>query len=186
MKILGISGSPNSGGNTESMIEEALGIAQERGFDTDNVYISKNKIKPCTACGKCNDKDECPIDDDMTGVYKKLEEADAIIAASPVYFGSPTAQIKALFDRSVLLRRNNFRLRNKLGAAMAVGGSRNGGQEKTIQVIQDWMHIHGIIVIGGGGHLGGITRKPATDDNEGMETVRATANKVYDVLDMMK
>ena len=186
MKVLGISGSPKSGGNTESMIEEALKIAQERGFETDHVYISENEIKPCTACGKCYESDECSIKDGMTEVYGKLAEADAIIAASPVYFGSPTAQIKALFDRSVLHRRHNFRLENKVGAAMAVGGSRNGGQEKTIQVIQDWMHIHGMIIVGDGGHFGGITRKASADDDEGMKTVTDTANKVCDVLDLMK
>ena len=64
--------------------------------------------------------------------------------ATPVYFGSVTAQVKTLFDRSVLLRRQGFQLKSKLGAGMAVGGSRNGGQEKTIQVVQDWMHIHGM------------------------------------------
>ncbi|MDK2893143.1 flavodoxin family protein [Methanohalophilus sp.] len=186
MKVLGISGSPKSGGNTENMIEEALKIAQERGFETDHVYISENNIKPCTACGRCYDNDECSIKDDMTDVYDKLVEANAIIVASPVYFGSPTAQLKALLDRSVLHRRHNFRLANKIGAAMAVGGSRNGGQEKTIQVIHDWMHIHGMIVVGDGGHFGGITRKPSADDNEGMKTVIDTANKVCDVLDLMK
>jgi multimeric flavodoxin WrbA len=186
MRVLGISGSPRAGGNTEGMIEEALKIVRDRGFETDHIYLSENEIKPCTACGRCSTAEECPIGDDMQDAYAKLREADAIIVASPVYFGSPTAQIKALFDRSVLLRRNNFRLAGKPGAAMAVGGSRNGGQEKTVQVIQDWMHIHGMIVVGDGGHFGGICHKPAAEDEEGRETVRATANRVCDVLDRMK
>jgi multimeric flavodoxin WrbA len=67
-----------------------------------------------------------------------------------------------------------------------VGGSRNGGQEKTIQTIHDWMHIHGMIVVGDGGHFGGILQKPALDDVEGMQTVVDTINKVCDVLERMK
>lgn len=186
MKILGISASPVKGGNNDKLIEKVLGIAKSRGFEVDSVLISSSKIAPCTACGICRDEEMCPIDDDMQHAYQKLKEADAIIVSSPVYFGSVTAQVKALFDRSVLHRRQGFQLKNKVGAALAVGGSRNGGQEKTIQTIHDWMHIHGMIVVGDGGHFGGILQKPALEDKEGMQTAVDTINKMCDMLEMMK
>lgn len=186
MKILGISASPVKGGNNDKLIEKVLGIAKNRGFEVDSVLMSSSKIAPCTACGICRDEEMCPIDDDMQHVYRKLKEADAIIVSSPVYFGSVTAQVKAMFDRSVLHRRQEFQLKNKVGAALAVGGSRNGGQEKTIQTIHDWMHIHGMIVVGDGGHFGGILQKPALADAEGMQTAIDTINKMCDVLEKMK
>lgn len=186
MKILGISASPVKGGSNDKLIDKVLGIAKSRDFEVDSVLISSSKIAPCTACGICRDEEMCPIDDDMQEVYRKLKEADAIIVSSPVYFGSVTAQVKALFDRSVLHRRQGFQLKNKVGAALAVGGSRNGGQEKTIQTIHDWMHIHGMIVVGDGGHFGGILQKPALDDAEGMQTAIDTINKMCDVLERMK
>lgn len=186
MKILGISASPNKGGNNDKLIEKVLEIAKSRGFEVDSVLMSSSKIAPCTACGICRDEELCPIDDDMQQVYQKLKGADGIIVSSPVYFGTVTAQVKALFDRSVLNRRQGFQLKNKVGAALAVGGSRNGGQEKTIQTIHDWMHIHGMIVVGDGGHFGGILQKPALDDAEGMQTAIDTINKMCDVLEKMK
>ena len=186
MKILGISGSPNENGSNDKIIDTVLEIASKRGFETDRVLLSKETVAPCTACGACYEGDKCTIDDDMQAIYPKLVDADAIIVSSPVYFGTMTAQLKALFDRTVLLRRHGFKLSNKLGAAIAVGGSRNGGQEKTIQAIHDCMHVHGMIVTGDGGHFGGIARKPAESDEEGMKTVRDTAAKVCDVLEMMK
>ncbi|MGP8337258.1 MAG: flavodoxin family protein [Methanosarcinaceae archaeon] len=186
MKILGISGSPTKDGNNEYLIDTVLNAAKARGFETDSVLLSSAKIAPCTACGACSRGEMCPINDDMDAVYSKLTGADAIIVATPVYFGSVTAQVKALFDRSVLLRRQGFQLKSKLGAAMAVGGSRNGGQEKTIQVVQDWMHIHGMIVTGDGGHFGGIVKKPAADDDEGMVTVKDTIDNICNILGMMK
>lgn len=185
MKIVGISGSPKSGGNNDELIEKMLNIAKERGFETDQILISESKIAPCIACGVCGRGEKCPVDDDMQPVYEKLVEADGIIVSSPVYFGTMTAQLKALFDRTVLLRRQGFQLSNKLGAAMAIGGSRNGGQEKTIQSIHEWMHIHGMIVVGDGGHFGGILKKPAAEDAEGMKTAEDTVNKLCDVLQMM-
>ncbi|AFV23388.1 NADPH-dependent FMN reductase [Methanolobus psychrophilus R15] len=187
MRILGISGSPKAGGNNDKLIEKVLNIALKRGFDTETVFISSALIAPCTACGACaKEGGKCPIDDSMQIVYDKLVSADGIIVSSPVYFGTMTAQLKALCDRSVLLRRQGFQLSNKVGAAMAVGGSRNGGQEKTIQSIHEWMHIHGMIVIGDGEHFGGILQKPAQDDEEGMKTAVDTVNKLCDVLKMMK
>lgn len=186
MKILGISGSPKVGQNNDTLIENVLEIAEKRGFETDKVLISASSIAPCIACGVCGKGEKCPIDDDMQAVYDKLAEADGIIVSSPVYFGTMTAQLKALFDRSVQLRRQGFQLSNKFGAAMAIGGSRNGGQEKTIQTIHEWMHIHGMVIMGDGGHFGGILKKPAAEDEEGMQTAVDTINKLCDVLEMMK
>jgi multimeric flavodoxin WrbA len=62
------------------------------------------------------------IDDSMKEIYEKMRVADGIIVAAPVYMGNYPAQLKALFDRSVLLRRNDFALKNKVGAALSVGG----------------------------------------------------------------
>jgi multimeric flavodoxin WrbA len=131
-------------------------------------------------------KDSCIIDDDMGEIYNKMRTSDGIIVASPVYMGNYPAQLKALFDRSVLLRRNNFALKNKVGAALSVGGSRNGGQEKTIQSIHDWMHIHGMIVVGDNAHFGGIAWNPVEGDDVGIKTVLETANKVCDVLKLIE
>ena len=39
MKILGISGSPRKGQNCEKMIEAVLKAANEKGIETDTVYI---------------------------------------------------------------------------------------------------------------------------------------------------
>ena len=84
----------------------------------------------------------------MNRIYEILESADGLIVSSPVYFGTLSGQLKMLFDRTLLLRRNGFLLKDKIGAALAVGASRNGGQEYTIWSIHAWMHIHGMIVVG--------------------------------------
>jgi multimeric flavodoxin WrbA len=65
MKILGISGSPRKGQNSEKMIVAAFEIAKERGFETDTVFLSSGEIAPCKVCGACREKDSCVIDDGM-------------------------------------------------------------------------------------------------------------------------
>lgn len=180
--ILGISGSPKNG-NTEYLLNESLKIASERGYRTESILCSSLRVGFCTDCGDCRSAKLCPIDDDMAGVVSLMEKADGIIVASPVYFGSVTAQLKAIFDRTLILRRQGFRLKDKAGCAIAVGGSRNGGQEKTIETIHAWMHIHGMIVVGDNSHFGGIAVRPARDDSLGLETVQASAGKLCDLLD---
>lgn len=186
MKITGISGSPTSGGNNEKVIDLALDIAKENGYKTDKILLSKTKVSFCDDCGVCRKEKFCPIDDDMAGIYEKLEASDGIIVSSPVYFGSVTAQIKALFDRSILLRRNGLLLKGKVGGAIAVGGARNGGQEFTINAIHSWMHIHGMIVVGDMSHFGGIALKPVESDDAGLKTVKDTVNLICETLARFK
>ncbi|HIE30916.1 MAG TPA: flavodoxin family protein [Methanosarcinales archaeon] len=186
MKIAGISGSPRKNQNSEKLIEMTLAIAEGRDFETDRIFLSERTIAPCTACDVCKDAKRCAIDDDMTRIYPALEDADAILVASPVYFGCMSAQLKALFDRTRLSRRHGFALSGKIGGAIAVGGSRNGGQEKTVQAIHDWMHIHGMIVVGDNNHFGGIVHAPVESDEIGMQTALDTINKICDVLEMIR
>jgi len=186
MMILGISGSPQKGDN-EKVISYALARAKKKGFKTEKISMSNMNVKPCVACNYCKEhKGECSIKDDMEKIKPKLIKADAIIISSPVYFGSLSAQIKAVFDRTLTLRRNNFKLKDKIGAAIAVGRSRNGGQEFTIQTIHNWMHINGMIVVGDNNHFGGTVKFPFKEDDFGKQTVNDTVDKVCDLLKRVK
>ncbi|AEB69396.1 iron-sulfur flavoprotein [hydrocarbon metagenome] len=186
MKIVGISGSPRKAGNTEFLLNEALAVAAEYGFQTERLLCSELNFDFCSDCGDCSKGKPCPNKDDMHKVLRAMQEAEGIIVASPVYFGNVTAQLKAIFDRTIPLRRQGFRLRNKIGCAIAVGGSRNGGQEKTLESIHAWMHIQGMIVVGDDAHFGGIAVRPAAEDRIGRKTVVASANKLCDLLLLKK
>lgn len=182
MMVFGISGSPRKAGNTEFLLNEALAVASERGFKTERVLLSEARIDFCTDCGDCSKGRACPKEDDQSTIIDALERADGIIVASPVYFGCITAQLKAVLDRSIPLRRQGFRLKNKVGCAISVGGARNGGQEKAIEAIHAWMHIQGMIIVGDDAHFGGIAVRPAAEDRIGRKTVVASANKLCDLL----
>jgi len=187
MKILGISGSPVKEGNNEQAIDYALKKAKKLGFKTEKITLAKKDLKGCIACNQCKEKKgTCSIKDVMWDIRPKLIQADAIIVSSPVYFGTISSQIKALFDRTLPLRRNNFQLKNKIGAAIAIGRSRNGGQELTIQAIHSFMHIHGMIVVGDNNHFGGTIAAPFKEDDFGKQTVDDTVEKVCNLLKKIK
>jgi multimeric flavodoxin WrbA len=186
MMVVGICGSPRKAGNSEFLLNEALAVAGERGFETERLLLYELKADYCSDCGDCSKAKPCPKEDDMRVILSALERADGIIVASPVYFGGMTAQLKAVLDRTIPLRRQNFRLKGKVGCAISVGGSRNGGQEKTLEAIQAWMHIHGMIVVGDDAHFGGIAVRPAAEDRIGRKTVVASANKLCDLLERLE
>lgn len=183
MIVVGISGSPRKGGNTEFLLGEAIEVAKERGFQTERLLCSDLNVGFCKDCGSCAKGKPCPEGDDAADVLEALVKADGIIVASPVYFGSVTAQLKAIFDRTIPLRRQGMKLKDKAGCGITVGGARNGGQEKAMDSIHAWMHIQGMIVVGDSSHFGGIAVRPASEDRVGRNTVLASANKLCDLLE---
>ena len=107
MKTIGIVGSPRKNGNTELLTAHALKAIAEEGLDTELIRLANLEIKPCNACMVCKEEERCPIEDDLFPIYLKMKEADGIILASPVYYGSATALIKALMERAGYMSRLN-------------------------------------------------------------------------------
>jgi len=187
MKVLGISGSHRHG-NTEQLVKKALETLHEKSVETEYVSLADLRVEYCTDCGACKQEFTCPLKDDAMNVLQKMREADALIIGSPTYFGGVSGKLKALFDRTLPLRRQGNMLKDKVGAAIAVGGSRNGGQEQVIEQIHLWMLIQEMTVVGDKdtAHFGGICvgRSPgdALKDETGMKTVVNTALKVAESL----
>lgn len=99
-KVLILSGSPRKGGNSDLLCDEFLRGALEAGNEAEKVFVRFKKIAPCSACYYCRDHGgACAIQDDMAEVLDKMQAADIIVMASPVYFYSIDAQMKALIDR---------------------------------------------------------------------------------------
>ncbi len=100
--ILILSGSPRKGGNSDLLCDEFLRGAQEAGHDVEKVRVAEKKIAPCSGCCYCQNHDgACAHRDDMADLLQKMIDADVLVLASPVYFYSINAQLKAVIDRTV-------------------------------------------------------------------------------------
>jgi multimeric flavodoxin WrbA len=99
MKIIGIAASPRRHGNSETLLDNALKGARSGGVQTEKIILSSLDIKPCHGSDSCLEKARCFIRDDMKVLLEKINKADGLIISSPVYFGSITAQLKAMIDR---------------------------------------------------------------------------------------
>ena len=213
--ILGVSSSPRKGANTDILLNHALKAAEEHEFiRTETIYLRDYDIAPCNSCVGCcselaakGDADRACLAfrDGMDKIYPKLLECSGLILASPVYFGSVNAQMKAFMDRTEGLLRYGFSkyknaLSCKVGGGIAVGGNRNAGQEFTIQQIHYYYAIHDMIIVGSGAEPmpgcyigGGATTYPqrgrvrdaVMQDEVGLKCTGNLGRKVASTIGMM-
>lgn len=192
IKIIGVAGSPRSEKSTFFALQTCLDIITEeyKQISTELIDLSKLSINACTACGKCSKEPVCSQQDDFNTIYPLLSDPEVagLIIATPVYFGTMTAQTKAFLDRCVLLRRNGALLKNKVGGVIAVGGFRHGGQETTIHAIHAAMLIQDMVIVGDGNttfHFGGTLWSGHPDgyekDQFGIDTVKNLGKRVAEV-----
>jgi multimeric flavodoxin WrbA len=147
MKAIGVVGSPRKNGNTEIITKHALKAIAEEGVETELVLLAGKDIRPCDGCGSCHgERGRCHIDDDLMPLYEKLKSADAIILASPVYYGSATSLIKAMMDRVGFIGGHRRIFAGKVGGPLVV--ARRAGQNFTHAQLSFWFHILGFYMPG--------------------------------------
>ncbi len=189
LNVIAINGSPNEKGNTAYLLQEALNECKNMGAITQIIscqqMIKRHKMPFCIACsspclGKCYESSE------LEKAFKAISMADGLIVGSPVYFGTVTAQLKAVWDKGRKIR-SEKKLMNVVGGAIAVGAARFGGQETTMRAIQDMFLAQGMLVVGDGyylddcGHLGAAGQNPAWEDENAVERARILGKRIFEV-----
>ena len=155
-KIVGICGSPRKGAS-EYVLEQTMAAAAETsGIKTETILLKGRKINFCIHCDKCirEEADRCTLyEDDMTPLYDTFYNADGYLIASPVYDMAIPAQLVTFFNRFrasyTILKDNPSYFMRKAGGALAVGGTRNGGQETAIQIIHNFYNTMGMTIVNG-------------------------------------
>ena len=200
-KIIGICGSPRSGA-TEYSLKRALASAEKiSGIETELILLKDKKIHRCVHCNRCAESETplpnyCIFDDGMKGVIDRFVTADGIIIATPVYEMSVTGLVKDFMDRlrsfifeSVHRKQNAFINMPVVGGGIAIGGTRNGGQETTLATIVNFFLTYEILATGGpgGNYLGAAVwsqdRKAegAEEDTIGMGRVDGLGKRIAEL-----
>ncbi|MFZ0447823.1 MAG: NAD(P)H-dependent oxidoreductase [Desulfatiglandaceae bacterium] len=178
MLVLGLQGSPRKKGNTAALLSAFLDEAERLGARTRQLDAARMDIAPCQECGTCDRKGFCPLKDDMQDVYYLLWKADVIVMATPIFFYGPTAQLKALIDRSQALwaRKYTHKLTDpgrkwRKGCLLAVGATKGKnlfeGTEMAAKYFFDAVgaHFEGTLGYRKIEHQGDIDRHPTALDD---------------------
>lgn len=98
-KILILSASPHIRGNSDTLCDQFTLGAQESGHNVERIYLQKEKLNYCTACGSCMKTKICVQKDNGNVILEKMVNADVLVFSTPVYFYTMNGQLKTLIDR---------------------------------------------------------------------------------------
>lgn len=171
MKVIVIHTSPNSDGLTASLAQAALAGAAAAGAEAELVKLTDCEIARCRQCGngwyRCREEGWCVIEDQFREVRGKVQEADAWVLVTPVYFGEPSESAKSFLDR---LRRCNVGAKGEglaekpvIGVA-AAGGSGRGTATCLLALDRFFGHINAQIA-----DLITVTRRSSEYKREAVE-----------------
>ena len=104
MKIVVISGSRNPEGQTATALQAFTQGAESQDAHVEMIYLPTLYLERCRQCdlagwGLCRQVGRCVIDDDFASLVDKLRQADAVVFATPVYFGDLSESLRAFLDR---------------------------------------------------------------------------------------
>ena len=152
MKVLIVYDS--SSGNTEKMAHEVAEGVKEEGVDVEVKKVDTAAV------------------DELPGV-------DGLILGSPVYYGLPSAKIKAFIDESV---KYHGRLDGKVGGAFTSSGGTHTGAETTVIALLEALLVHGMVVQGtsSANHYGAAS--VGAPDDKDAQNCRKLGNRVANLV----
>lgn len=104
MRVIGINGSPRKKWNTATLLDKALEGAASKGAETEMIHLYDLDFKGCISCFACKTKGgksygRCAVKDDLATVLEKVQEVDAMVLGSPIYFGTVTGEMRSFMER---------------------------------------------------------------------------------------
>lgn len=139
MKVLLLNGSSHEHGCTYAALTEVAGSLEKEGIETEIVYLGKEPLRDCTACGGCRKLGgRCVYTDDAVNDFiEKAKAADGFVFGTPVYYAHPSGRILSFLDRVFYAGGAAFAF--KPGAAVA--SARRAGTTASLDVLNKYFTI---------------------------------------------
>lgn len=160
-KVLVISSSYRTKGNSARLAEEFVKGAAEAGNDVEFISLHDKKIGFCRGCLTCQKTKRCIIHDDADMIREKMLHADAVVFATPVYYYGISGQLKTLLDRANPLYASDYRFR-EIYLLFAAAEDGEDAEKRTLAGFDDWVvcydkaHLAGYVFCGGVNDVGDI------------------------------
>ena len=177
MKVLLINGSPHKEGCTFTALSEIADTLKKNGIESEIFHVGTKPIANCIACGKCRETGKCVFDTDgVNEIGARLDEFDAIVLGSPVYYAGPSGQLCSFCDR--LFFSNSKKMAGKLAAAVV--SCRRGGATASFDRLNKYFTITNMQIVGSQywNMVHGFTPEDVRKDAEGLQTMRTLAQNM--------
>lgn len=136
--VLVISSTLRKNGNSEVLAKEFAKGAEESGNNVEFVTLQDKEIKFCKGCLACQKLGHCVINDDSNVIVEKMEQADVIAFASPIYYYEMSGQLKTLLDRANALFSLDYKFRDIYFLSTAADGNPHAA-DIAANGIQGWI-----------------------------------------------
>lgn len=160
-KVLIISSSYRTNGNSARLAEEFFKGAKEAGNDAELISLHDKRIGFCHGCLVCQNAGKCVLSDDSEEIREKMFNADVLVFATPVYFYGVSGQLKALLDRSNPLYASDYKFRN-VYLLFAAAENSDEAERRTLDNFDGWVvcfekaRLAGYVFCGGVNDVGDI------------------------------
>lgn len=175
-KVVLLNGSPREKGNTFTALSEVAKQLEKNGVETQLLWIGKDAVHGCIACGACRKTGQCAFDEGLYAIAEAVKNADGFIVGCPVYYGGPNGTLCAILDR--LFYSSSRALDGKPGAAVVV--CRRGGASASFDRLNKYFTISNMPVVPSQywNSVHGAAPGEAEQDLEGLQTMRALADNM--------
>ena len=178
MKALFINGSPHVNGCTKRGLLEVEKVLKEKGFETEWLEVGTQNIRGCIGCYYCRTNHKCVFNDIVNESVAKLDEADAVIIGTPVYYAGPNGQLHSFLDRFFFSTYGTVNKTMKVGATVV--SSRRAGSTSAFDDINKYFTISSMPVASSTywNEVHGFTPEEVEKDLEGLQTMRNLATNI--------
>ena len=137
-KVLVISTSLRANSNSELLANAFAAGAQEAGPEVEQVTLRDKSLAFCKGCMACQKLGRCVIDDDANAIAAKMEKADVIAFATPIYYYEMSGQMKTLLDRANWLYSSDYAVRD-IYCLTAAAEDEAGVDEGAVHGLKGWI-----------------------------------------------
>ena len=137
-KILFVSSSLRAGSNSERLALEAARGAQDAGNEVEFVSLKDKDLHFCKGCLTCQKTGKCVIKDDMAELITKVQSAEALVFATPIYYYELSGQLKTFLDRCNPLFPQEYAFRD---VYLMTASAEDGDEvyEKAVNGLKGWI-----------------------------------------------
>ena len=101
---MAFNGSPRKKWNTATLLQKTLEGGASQGAKTELIHLYDLNYKGCISCFACKtiggkSYGKCAVQDDLAPIFSRIEQADAILMGSPIYWGDISGEMKSFLER---------------------------------------------------------------------------------------
>lgn len=177
MKVLLVNGSPHEKGCTNRALMEIQRTLLEEGVDSEILWLGKEPLGGCIACGGCRHNDQCIYDDILNKSREKFRQADGFVFGSPVHYAAASGNLTAFMDRLFYSEgKSTFFMK----PAAAITSARRAGTTATMDQLNKYFSISQMPIVSSRywNMVHGSTPEQVGEDKEGLWTMRALARNM--------